>query len=281
MRNGAWPLPPLESLEQCLNTTTNKASYFCNKAAQYAIQISRKSTFSHKLASVGFVIVSGLAKGIDYQAHQGAINAKSGKTIAVFASGLDITYPRNHLSLARNIQSKGLLVSEFPPGTKPLPKHFPRRNRIISGLCLGVIIVEAAEKSGTLITASYAAEQGREVFAVPGPISNPLSAGCHRLIQEGAFLVTEINDIAMGLNSSIINLSNVPNCSSGQDEVPQEMKQLLEIIEHYPMQVETIIAKSGLTPEQVSSMLTELELGGHVVCDAFGQYSRSVADYYK
>ena len=258
-----------------------------NIPQQISIVGSRKATrtaqnqayeFSKRLASIGFVVVSGLARGIDYQAHQGAVSIETGKSIAVLANGLDITYPRQHEELAYKIRRQGIIVSEFPPGTKPLPKHFPRRNRIISGFSQGVIIIEAAEKSGTLITAKYALEQGREVFAVPGQISNPLNKGCHQLIQEGATLITSIEDVLMELGGSLINQLATPNNKEKDRRLAKELEQLLALIDYCPMQIETIIAKSGLTPEQVSSMLMELEIGGYVVSDAFGQYSRSAAE---
>ena len=151
--------------------------------------------FSKKLAEFGVTVVSGLAKGIDAQTHRGALAGNKSKTIAVLANGLDIIYPAQHQTLALQIAEQSTLISEFPPGTKPLPQHFPRRNRIISGLCFGTVVIEATVKSGSLITARCALEQGREVFAVPGPVNNPLNSGCHHLIQEGAKLVTSTDDI--------------------------------------------------------------------------------------
>ena len=252
-----------------------------------AVVGSRKAThsaqtlayeFSQKLSRLGFVIVSGLARGIDARAHEGAMSIETGKTISVYANGLDITYPFQHKGLAKDIQAQGLLISEFPNNTKPLPHHFPRRNRIISGLSLGVIIIEAASKSGTLTTAKYALEQGREVFVVPGQIYNPLNAGSHQLIQDGAKLVTCIDDILVELKCQLIHQNKPEDGANSISQISTSLKQLLNIIDYSPMPIEIIIAKSGLTPEQVSSMLMELEIGGHVESDAFGQYSRSAAD---
>ncbi|MFK7795233.1 MAG: DNA-processing protein DprA [Gammaproteobacteria bacterium] len=231
--------------------------------------------FSSKLAAMDVLIVSGLAKGIDKQAHQGALSNDRGKTIAVLANGLDSIYPPQHRLLTHEITSRGLLLSEFPPGVSPLPQHFPRRNRIISGLCHGTVVIEAAAKSGSLITARYALEQGREVFAVPGPINNPLNQGCHDLIQQGAKLTTCIEDIFSEVPALAQTDIHTSSCTKFQQPLANEAKDLLDHLEYTPMTMELIIEKSGLTPEQVSSMLTELEIGGRVTSDAFGHYIRA------
>ncbi len=231
--------------------------------------------FSAQLAESNISIVSGLAHGIDKQAHQGALSKNNGTTMAVMGNGLDTIYPNEHGNLAKNIISRGLLLSEFPPGVKPLPQHFPRRNRIISGMSLGTIVIEAADKSGSLITARYALEQNREVFAVPGPINNPLNKGCHQLIQQGAKLITSIEDIFSELPSIDLTGSTTMNCTNNDPIKIGEAENLLSILEYTPMTIELIIEKSGLTPEQVSSMLTELEIGGQVASDAFGHYIRA------
>lgn len=157
--------------------------------------------FAKGLVAAGWAITSGLAAGIDAASHKGALST-GGTTVAVLGSGLDQIYPAQNKGLATQIASRGALVSEFPPHTPPLAMHFPRRNRIISGLCLGVAVVEAALRSGSLITAKLALEQGREVFAVPGSIYNPLSQGCHILIQEGAKLVTGPADVLLEFEQS-------------------------------------------------------------------------------
>ncbi len=168
----------------------------------YGREIAHK--FAAKLAACGFTIVSGLARGIDTWAHQGVLTT-SGFTAAVLGCGLDICYPPENMSLMKRIGHQGIVLSEFPPGSEPAPQNFPRRNRLISGLSLGTLVVEASEKSGALITASFALEQGREVFAVPGSIANPCSQGCHRLIKEGAKLVDGVDSILEEIPVEYIN----------------------------------------------------------------------------
>ena len=230
-----------------------------------------------ELAQLGIVIVSGLARGIDRQAHEGALSASGHTTIAVLANGLDITYPAEHRSLTDKITHNGLVVSEFSIGVKPLARHFPRRNRIISGLSLGTLVIEAAQNSGSLITAKYALEQGREVFAVPGPINNLNNQGCHELIQQGAKLTSCVDDILSELEPVVNYLRTLSrvNCTNNHQLLSAQHSEFLNFIDFTPTPMEQIIEKSGLTPEQVSSMLTELELGGHVAADAFGLYCRS------
>lgn len=230
---------------------------------------------AQELASIGLIIVSGLARGIDGQAHKGALAANSRSTIAVLANGLDTIYPSEHTHLAREVCQESLLISEFAPGVKPLPHHFPRRNRIISGLSLGTLVIEAANKSGSLITAKFALEQGREVFAVPGSINNPQNDGCHHLIQQGAKLTTKIEDILIEIATGLEDyLKTEDTRSNNKQELTDLQTKILSHIEFTPISVDKIIEKSGLTPEQVSSMLTELEIGGYVAADAFGQYCR-------
>ncbi len=158
--------------------------------------------FAYALSEQGFCIISGMALGIDAAAHRGALKNKQGKTIAVVGTGLDIVYPAQHRELAHQIVDQGLVISEFPIGTPSRPENFPRRNRMISGLSLGCLVVEANTKSGSLMTAKLAAEQGREVFAIPGSIHSPLSKGCHELIKQGAKLVDCIQDITNELAST-------------------------------------------------------------------------------
>ncbi|MEM7303947.1 MAG: DNA-processing protein DprA [Pseudomonadota bacterium] len=231
--------------------------------------------FARQLAELGITIVSGLARGIDAHAHRATLGSTRGYTIAVLANGLDIIYPPDHRALAKQIEQHGALISEFPPGVKPLPGHFPRRNRIISGLSLGTIVIEASKKSGSLITAQFALDQGRELFAVPGPVNNPLNSGSHLLIQQGGKLATNIEDILVEFEqlSAFPGLDN-PKYEDSKAQSRDNLAVLLEFIEHTPTSIDTIIEKSGLTPDQVCSMLTELEIGGRVVCDAYGQYSR-------
>ncbi len=227
-------------------------------------------------AEIGFCVVSGLAYGIDACAHSAALQTH-GYTIAVLANGLDIIYPRQHSLLAKQIRMQGALVSEYAPTGRPLAQHFPQRNRIISGLAFGTVVVEAGVKSGSLITAKHALEQGREVFCVPGPINNPLTKGCHQLIQQGAKLITctaDIIDEFSDLGSAQLH-NNYSRENLNLDKYPYS---LLELMEYDPMSVDEIIEKSGLTPEEVCSMLVVLEAAGRVICDTNGLYSQSTTD---
>jgi len=243
--------------------------------SQIGRRIARQ--ISQDLAERGLVITSGLATGIDYCAHLGALENKEA-TIAVLGHGLDRIYPHRHSQLAGQIACTGALVSEFVTGTIPKPDNFPRRNRIISGMSLGVIVIEAALKSGSLITARYAMEQGREVFAVPGSILNPLSRGCHKLIKEGAKLTEDINDILDELRgqmylpqSSSKKQAVIPAAHADLDPVS---KKLLECIGYSPTSVDELVESSRLTAEAVSSILSVLEIQGLIGRDAGGLYTR-------
>ena len=233
--------------------------------------------FARFLAGSGLTICSGLALGIDSEAHQGAISA--GHTLAVMGTGPDRIYPAKNRELAHQIASKHLLITEFPPGTPAKAENFPRRNRIISGLSLGVLVVEATLQSGSLITARLAAEQGREVFAIPGSIHNPQSKGCHALIRQGAKLVESAQDIGTELGP-LTGLLVAPTDES-QAAAPQSQRQndpdylrLEEALGYEPVSVDELITRTGLTPEAVSSMLLLLELEGHVSSAPGGYYSR-------
>ncbi|MEN8129051.1 MAG: DNA-processing protein DprA [Pseudomonadota bacterium] len=235
-------------------------------------------TFAAYIASTGLIVTSGLALGIDAIGHQGALDA-GGISIAVAATGLDRIYPARHRKLAHRIVEQGAIVSEFPIGTAPRAEHFPRRNRIISGLSLGTLIVEATRRSGSLITARYAMEQGREVFAIPGSIHNPMARGCNKLIKEGAKLVEAGADILEEL-SSIIDLkptSSPPTDTLEEDEaqdLDEEYTRLLNCMGYEPTSIDILIERSGLTVEEVSSMLLILELKGHAKCSSGGLYTR-------
>lgn len=233
--------------------------------------------FARHLVGAGLVITSGLASGIDGAAHRGAL-AGGGPTVAVAATGLDRVYPAMHHELAREIASNGALVSEFPPDTRPLPGHFPRRNRIISGLSLATLVVEAAPRSGSLITARLAAEQGRETFAIPGSIHNPLARGCHALIRQGAKLVETAADIIeeLGPLAQAANPGPDRPAAAGElaVELDDEYQNLLRCLEYAPLSVDILVERSGLTPDCVSSMLLVLELQGYVSSAAGGRYTR-------
>ncbi len=233
---------------------------------------------SKTLSNRSFTITSGLALGIDAASHRGAL-AGSGLTLAVAATGLDRVYPLRHRQLAVDILlNNGAIVSEFPIGTAPLREHFPRRNRLISGLSLGTLVVEAATKSGSLITARLAAEQGREVFAIPGSIRNPVTGGCHLLLREGAKLVETADDIIEELGAMVKLLS--PNKKQEPQLILQQVKLseknnlVFNQLGYEPTPVDTLIGRTGLTAETVSSILVELELQGYVTAMSGGLYIR-------
>lgn len=238
--------------------------------------------FAYDLCGYGLCIISGLALGIDGAAHRGALKA-NGATIAVVGTGLDIVYPAKHRDLAHQIVERGLIISEFALGTPSKPQNFPKRNRIISGLSLGCLVVEANLQSGSQITARLAAEQGREVFAIPGSIHSPMSKGCHQLIKQGAKLVDCLNDIVedlglnLGLNSGLTNSLNLDSAASDASEKHNTKNNpLLDLMGFEPMLLESLVRLSSLTVSEVSSMLMLLELEGHVTSIAGGQYQKIV-----
>ena len=236
--------------------------------------------FARTLAAAGLAVTSGLAAGIDAAAHRGALDA-GGVTVAVLGSGLDCIYPPRHQGLAAQIRHQGALVSAFVPGTPPRPAHFPQRNRLISGLALGALVVEAAIRSGSLITARCAVDQGREVFAVPGSIHNPLSRGCHVLIREGAKLVETVGDILEelgALSQYVLNIAGPVTDAihrESRDVLDPAQSRLLEMLAFDPISMDVLIERSGLTPEEVSSMLLVLELQGYVAAIGGGRYCRN------
>ena len=249
--------------------------------------------FSAYLTSMGMSVTSGMALGIDAAAHQGALDsmknnpAGHGFTIAVTGTGLDRVYPAKNCELAHKIAENGVLISEYAPGTPPLPGNFPRRNRIISGLSMGVLVVEAALQSGSLITARLATEQGREVFAVPGSIHHPLAKGCHALIRQGAKLVETAEHILEELGG-FVSMLDEPTEKSGSIEqksvqkhetesnselnVDDEYKQVLKCVDFEPTSVDKVVERSGLTADAVCSMLLVLELQGYVTALSGGYY---------
>ncbi|MCC7327550.1 MAG: DNA-protecting protein DprA [Burkholderiales bacterium] len=224
--------------------------------------------FAHALADAGLTIVSGLALGIDAAAHEGAL-AGAGSTLAVVGTGLDRVYPARHRELAHAIAARGGLLSEFPPGTPPLARNFPRRNRLISGLARGVLVVEAALASGSLITARLAGEQGREVFAIPGSIHSPLARGCHRLIRDGAKLVECAKDILEELGMHAGTATSLSAQLTNPGDSP-----LLAALAEDPTDVDTLVARTGLATDAVLSQLTELELAGIVAASPGGRWQR-------
>lgn len=224
----------------------------------YGAQVAR--TLSRDLAASGVTVVSGLAVGIDTEAHLGALDA-GGWTVAVLGSGLDQVYPPKNEALARRIAESGALVSEFPPGTPPAPQNFPIRNRIISGLSLGVVVVEAGENSGALITAGYAADQGREVFAVPGPITSPQSRGTNRLIQDGAGLVTGADDVLEALKLARLNQQLELRQAAPETELELILVKLLD---HTPTHIDDLVRQAERPAGEVGATLALLELKGLV-----------------
>ena len=258
---------------------------------QVAIVGSRSATlagretaadFARRLATAGFAITSGLATGIDAAAHRGALEA-GGVTIAVCGTGLDRVYPAEHRELAARIARAGALVSEFRTGTPPVAHNFPRRNRLMSGLSLGVLVIEAASRSGSLITARLAGEQGREVMAVPGSIHNPLARGCHRLIKDGAALIETVDDVfatlaLFGPKSATKSAAD----GAGFAEVPvgaldSDAEMLLNALGFEPADLDRLVERTGLAASSVISKLQLLELAGRVESLAGGRYSRTTA----
>jgi len=216
-----------------------------------------------ELASRGIAIISGLARGIDSAAHRGALDAP-GPTVAVLGCGIDRVYPPENSGLFRQIESEGAILSEYPPGTAPLANHFPGRNRIISGLCRGVLIVEAAEESGSLITADFALEQGREVFAVPGAVYAATSRGVNRLLKDGAHLVTESRDILDVLWPQVPAREVKKQEDTFAAGLSEPARNLYGLLGHEGLHIDELALKSGLTPMEVSSILLHLELQGGV-----------------
>ncbi len=261
-------------------------------APQVAVVGSRKAThggldsaaeFGAALAAAGLVVTSGLAVGVDGRAHRAALDA-GGRTIAVAGTGPDRVYPAHHRDLAHQIVDNGAVVTPFAPGVGPRPGHFPARNRIISGMSLGVVVIEAGLRSGSLITARLAGEQGREVFAVPGSIRNPQARGCHRLIRDGARLVETpadvIEDLAplagelAGRLRAMLDEESEPVDEAVAEDDP-EVRAVLEALGFDPTPVEAVIDRTELTTSAVSSILLTLELDGRVAAHAGGRYSRT------
>ena len=246
--------------------------------------------FATSLCNHGLCVISGMALGIDGAAHRGALKASGeacGATIAVVGTGLDIVYPAKHRDLAHKIAERGLIISEFPLGTPSKAQNFPRRNRIISGLSLGCLVVEANVDSGSLITARLATEQGREVFAIPGSIHSPVARGCHQLIKQGAKLVESVQDILEEFNVSQLNSSAMlaplknmqlaisPNgLMPDNDQNTLEPNTVLAVIGFDPINFDTILTLTALTTEALSAMLMVLELEGKITTVSGGKYQR-------
>jgi DNA processing protein len=242
--------------------------------------------FARALASTGIVVASGMARGIDAAAHEATLAITDGTTIAVVGTGTDVAYPPHHAGLRERIAARGAVVSEHPPGTPALRSHFPARNRILAGLALGTLVVEAAERSGALITARLAAEAGREVFAVPGSIHNPMARGCHRLIREGAALVECAEDVIGALAPLAADLANALRERLGETEwgppagagsapraLAPDYQTLWEALGHDPTGMDQLVSRTRLTAAELSSMLLVMELDGLVTAE-HGRYLR-------
>lgn len=243
------------------------------------------SELASRLAAWGLLVTSGLAVGVDGAAHQGAL--QSGRTIAVLGTGPDQVYPARHRDLARQIVGRGALVSEYPPGEVPRAHNFPRRNRLISGLALGTLVTEAALRSGSLITARHALEQGREVLAVPGSVRNPLARGCHALIRDGARLVEDADQILAELAPLLRGLIAASEPATPQATAPSadahlgagaeldpDYRGLLDAMGYDPIALDELVGPTGLSIQNLSSMLLVLELEGHVSSAPGGRYCR-------
>ena len=258
--------------------------------------VANAQAFAEHLAGAGLTIVSGLALGIDAAAHRGALDHAEGKTVAVIGTGADRVYPARNQALAREIAQRGAIVSELPLGTPALPHNFPRRNRLIAGLARGVLVVEAAVGSGSLITARLASECGREVFAIPGSIHSPLARGCHRLIRDGAKLVETAADVldelawggtarppaqpatrsaARGRRRAAEDASQALFPPPAPDaELPPEQAAVLGALGHDPLDVDTLAARSGLTLDALYAILLSLELDGRISRLPGGRFQR-------
>lgn len=225
--------------------------------------------FAAALSEASFTIVSGLALGIDAAAHRGGLRGK-GSTVAVIGTGIDRVYPARNRALAREIAEKGAIVSEFPLGTPALKENFPRRNRIISALAQGCLVVEAAERSGSLITARLAADAGRDVFAIPGSIHSPLSKGCHKLIKQGAKLVDEARDILEELGIPV----TVKPAAPAAPQPDAETARILACLGHDPCDMDALSRRCGLTADRLYAILLQLELEGRIASLPGGRFQR-------
>ena len=257
--------PPLLYLKGTISGVDDKAVAIVGSrsASDYGRRVTRD--LARGLASMGFTIVSGMARGIDGMAHETALTA-GGRTIAVLGSGVERAYPPEHDKLYQRISENGAVVSELPLGTRPAAFNFPARNRLISGLALGVVVVEATEKSGSLITASLAVEQGREVFAVPGEVGASRSRGAHRLIRQGAKLVETVDDILEEIAPQLLKGSGAAGAAplSLPPHASAEARNIFSLLQEGCLQVDEIIEKSRTAVARVLEILLELELQGYV-----------------
>jgi DNA processing protein len=231
--------------------------------------------FARALSDAGLAVVSGLALGIDAAAHRGALGG-AGSTIAVIGTGADVVYPAIHHQLAHEIAAAGAIVSEWPLGTSARSAHFPQRNRLIAGLSSGVLIVEAAMRSGSLITARLANEMGRDVFAIPGSIHAPLARGCHRLIKQGAKLVETPEEILEDLGCAVRSVAPTPGeVVSPASSLTPDARRLLDALGHSPATLEILAVRTEMEEAALQGTLLQLELGGHLTALPGGRFVRA------
>ncbi|MEA3494172.1 MAG: DNA-processing protein DprA [Candidatus Margulisiibacteriota bacterium] len=255
--------PPVLYLKGSLQKQDEKAIAIVGtrRASRYGKEIAKK--LAYELSSMGFTIVSGMAAGIDTVAHQGALEA-GGRTLAIFGTGVDVIYPRSNKELSEQISSSGALISEFPIGADPDKGSFPRRNRVISGLSMGTIVIEGDYTSGAMITAKCALDQGREVFAVPGNVEIDQSKGPHWLIKNGAKLVETVDDVLEELNMVRPVMTNdklkMTNECRNYSELSDEQKKIVEVLSLEPKHIDRIVIETSLAISQVSSLLMMLEV---------------------
>jgi DNA processing protein len=257
--------PPILFVQGQLKSAPAVAVVGSRRPSRYGQQVARE--LGKELGRKGISVVSGLARGIDAMAHQGALSA-GGYSMGVLACSLDYIYPKENAALIEEMKEKGAVLSEFLIKTPPQPGLFPVRNRIISGLSQAVVVVEASLRSGSLITARHALEQGREIFAVPGPVNNPLSQGCHELLRQGANLMASLDDLFTVLPE--MNFSALPegkfkisHPEPGLD-LPATHANILNLIGMVPMHIDAVIRKSGLSSQEVAAALVELEMNGYI-----------------
>lgn len=272
--------PPVLHVSGCLESLAARQLAIVGSRNPTALGREIAAELAAALALVGMSVTSGLAEGIDTAAHRGAL-AAGGATIAVLAHGLDVLYPRSNAALVAPIEERGALVSEFPLGAPPRRQQFPRRNRLIAALCHGTLVVEAAPRSGSLITARAAQDLSRTVLAIPGSIRNPLSRGCHALIRRGAHLVESVDDILTALDFSPLfgPLGAAAARRAAQPELGAGMDKgheiLLDAVGFEAVDIDTLVVRTGLKAEAVTSMMLMLELEGHVQAAPGGRYSRA------
>ena len=268
--------PPMLCVSGSLELAEMKSVAIVGARNASALAMKFARQLAHGLCEAGFLVVSGLARGIDTAAHEASVNAN---TAAVLAGGLDHYYPSENKKLQRVIAQRGLLISEMPPGTAPKAEHFPRRNRIISGMAKAVIIVEAAMRSGSLITARFAAEQGREVFAVPGSPLDPRCEGTNKLIKDGANILTSIDDVLQALNtpryigSGQLFETEAPHPVTTIQIGNAEREHVAQLLSPSPIETDDLIRESGLPTGQIITILLELELAGRAIRHAGGRIS--------